>query len=213
MAGGRADTYDQRAEILGSLLMRNRVVSGLRVIVPLIGVAAFAALAAQIFIANMARQYGISGIRIDRGHVVVETPQYTGTTPGGVRYVVSAREASSPLERSNEIDMADATLELAQGSGPTYFARSDRATIDTATEMVNAPGLVTVSGSDGLEGTLTDVVSDSVNDRITSNGPVEILMPDGMTVVADSMVREGGSRTFTFTRATVTVPDLPGRDE
>jgi lipopolysaccharide export system protein LptC len=213
MPGGRADTYDQRAEILGAILMRNRVVDGLRIIVPLVGVGAFVALAAQIYISNTARQYGVSGIRIDRGNIVVETPQYTGISAGGARYVVSAREASSPLDRSNEIDMTEVTLEFAQSSGATYFARSDQATVDTVTERVTAPGVVTLSGSDGLEGTLTDVVSDSENDRITSNGPVDLVMPDGTTIVAETMVREGETRTFTFTRATVIVPDLPGRDE
>ena len=74
MAGGRADTYDQRADILGNLLLRNRVVDGLRIVVPAIGILAFAALVAQIYIANMARQYGVSGVRIDRGTIVVEAP-------------------------------------------------------------------------------------------------------------------------------------------
>ena len=213
MAGGRAETYDQRAEILGSILIRNRVVGGLRVVVPLIGIAAFVALVAQIYIASVARQYGVSGIHIDRGTIVAETPQYSGITGSGARYVVSAREARSPLDRSNEIEMTDVTLELAQASGKTYFANAEHATVDTHTNLVTAPGVVTLTGSDGLQGTLTDVVSDSQSDTVTSNGAVNLTLSDGTTIVAETMVNEGAKQLYAFTRATVVVPVLPGAEE
>ena len=170
------------------------------------------ALAGQIYLANLARQYGVSGIRIDRGTLVVETPRYTGTS-GSARYVVSAQEARNPLDRSNEITMTDVTLELVQSSGASYFARADEASVDTRTELVTAPGVVTLTGSDGLEGTLTDVVSDSANDVITSNGAVDLLLSDGTTIVAETMLHEGGKKLWTFTRATVVVPGLPGEEK
>ncbi len=209
MAVGRADTYDQRAEILGRILTRNRVVTALRIVVPLIGVVAFLVLAAQIYIANLARQYGISGIRIDRGAVVVEAPKYSGTGADGSRYLVSAREARTPLDRTTMIEMTDATLELLQSSGTSYFAKSATATMDTAANTIVAPGLVTVTGSDGLEGTLTDIDVDSDAGFVTSHGAVDLLLPDGTTIVAGTMVRDGKAGLWTFTQATVIVPDLP----
>lgn len=212
MAGGRADTYDQRAEILGRIVTRNRIVTALRVIVPALGALAFVALTGQIYLANLARQYGVSGIRVNRGNIVVETPQYTGNSGSGSRYVISAREARTPLNRSNEITMIDVTLELLQSSGGSFFARASEATMDTRTERVTVPGLVTLTGSDGLEGTLTNVESDSASDTITSNGPVDLLLSDGTTIVADTMLHEGGKQLWTFTRATVIVPDLPGAE-
>ena len=213
MAGGRADTYDQRADIFGSILIRNRLVGGLRVVVPLIGLGAFAALAGYIYLANLARQYGISDIRIDRGAIVAETPQYSGITGGGARYVVSAREARSPLDRSNEIEMIDVTLEFNQVSGVTYFAHAENASVDTRTDLVTAPGLVALTGSDGLKGTLTDVVSDGGKDTVTSNGAVDLTLSDGTTIVAETMVNEGAKKRYTFERATVVVPVLPGAEE
>ena len=212
MAGGRADTYDQRADILGNLLLRNRVVDGLRIVVPAIGILAFAALVAQIYIANMARQYGVSSVRIDRGTIVVEAPKYSGTGSDGSRYLVSAREARTPIDRTSTIEMIDATLELLQPGGQSYFARAASATMDTQTNQVTAPGVVTVTGSDGLEGTLTDMSVDNKEEIMTSNGPVDLLLSDGTTVVADTMVRDGKAQTWTFTRATVVVPDLPGAE-
>jgi lipopolysaccharide export system protein LptC len=213
MAGGRADTYDQRAEILGSIVTRNRVVGALRIIVPALGAFAFVALAGQIFLANMTRQFGVSAIRIDRGNVVVETPQYTGTSATGSRYIVNAREARSPLDRSHVITMNDATLELVRPSSASYFARTAEATMDTRTEIVVAPGLVTVTGSDGLIGTLNDIVSDSGRQTVLSKGPVDLLLPDGTTIVAETMLHEGDEERWTFTRATVVVPDLPEEEQ
>lgn len=209
MAGGRADTYDQRADLLGRILTRNRVIDVLRIVVPALGLAAFAVLAIQIAIANLARQYGVSGIRIDRGVVVVEAPKYSGTGSDGSRYLVTAREARTPLDRSNMIDLTDATLELLQSSGVSYFAKAAAATMDTRSETVAAPGVVAVTGSDGLEGTLTDVDVDSGAELVVSNGPVDLLLPDGTTIVGDSMIHEGKLQMWTFTRATVVVPDLP----
>jgi lipopolysaccharide export system protein LptC len=69
-----------------------------------------------------------------------------------------------------------------------------------------------VTGSDGLQGTLTDVVTETADERLISNGPVDLLLADGTTIVADTMVHEGQQETWTFTRATVVVPDLPGAE-
>ncbi len=209
MAVGRAETFDQRTAIFGRLAARNRAVDLLRLLVPAVGVAAFLALAGQIYLAGLARQYGVSGIRIDRGNVVVEAPRYSGTGSDGTRYLVIAREARTPIDRSTLIDMTDATLELLQPQGQSYFARSATATLDTANDHVTAPGTVAVTGSDGLEGTLTDVAVDNTTEIMTSEGAVDLLLPDGTTIVADTMVRDGKARTWTFTRATVVVPDLP----
>lgn len=213
MAAGRAETFDQRAEILGSIITRNRIVAALRIIVPAVGALAFVALAGQIYLANIARQYGVAGIRVDRGNIVVETPQYSGTSSSGGRYVVSAREARSPLNRSHEITMTDVTLELMQPSGTSYFARAQEALLDTGTEIVTVPGILTLTGSDGLDGTLTDVVRDTAADTIVSNGLVDLLLSDGTTIVAETMLHEGEKRLWTFTGATVTMKDLPGAEE
>ena len=212
MAGGRADTFDQRADMLGRIVVRNRVVDALRVVVPALGVVAFLFLAGQIYLANLARQYGVAGIRIDRGAIVVEAPKYSGMGSEGSRYLVSAREARTPIDRSHIVEMTDATLELVQQSGTSYFAKANSATMNSAAETVFAPGIVSVTGTDGLEGTLTDVDVDSGKDLVTSNGQVNLLLPDGTTIDAATMVHDGKAQLWTFTRATVIVPDLPAAD-
>lgn len=213
MATGRVDTYDQRADILGSILLRNRVVAALRIVVPAIGVVALLVLVSQIYVVGLARQYGVAGIRIDRGNLVVEAPQYSGTGSNGSRYLATAREARTALAGSSDIDMTDATLELLQGDGTTYFATAKTAHMNTATELLKAPGLVDVKGSDGLLGTLNDVEMDNRSEILISNGAVDLLLPDGTTIVGDTMLRDGKSQTYTFTNATVVVPDLPDAEE
>ena len=108
--------------------------------------------------------------------------------------------------------MVDATLELVQPSGNSYFAKAGTATMNSTAQTAFAPGVVRVSGTDGLEGTLTDVAVDSGNDLVTSNGQVNLLLPDGTTIDAATMVRDGKSMLWTFTRATVIVPGLPSAD-
>jgi len=213
MAAGRVDTYDQRADLLGSIRLRNRAIAVLRIVVPAIGLGALALLMAQIYLAGLARQYGVAGISIDRGSIVVEAPQYSGTGSNGSRYLATASEARTPLLGGNVMDMTDATLELLQADGITYFVSAGTATMNTATEVIISPGLVDVNGSDGLVGTLNDVTADPRSDSVVSKGAVDLLLPDGTTIVADNMVHDGKTSTFTFLNATVVVPDLPEAEE
>jgi len=213
MAIARTDTYDQRAEILGSLITRNRVVAVLRVAVPLIGLGAFAIIAGQIYLSNMMRQYGVSGIRIDRGNVVVDAPRYSGTGADGSTYLLTAREAQTPLDDGDLISMIEPTLEYARPSGGAYFATAARATMNTRTQITIVPGITRVSGDDGMEGTLTTVETNIETEIITASGDVDITLADGTTIVGSSMVHDGKAGTWTFTDATVVMQDLPGAEE
>jgi hypothetical protein len=208
-AAGRADTYDQRAEILGSIVMRNRVIAVLRIAVPATGIAAFLLLIGQIYLANMARQYGVAGIRIDRGTLVVEAPQYAGTGSDGSRYLATAREARTPLGGGDIIDMNDATLDLVQPDGIVYNALTKTARMNTRADTIEAPGLVDVTGTDGLVGTLHDVEVNSDAETVLSKGAVDLILADGTIIKGSTMLREGKKQTWTFTNATVIVPDLP----
>src|SRR4051794_13697987 len=105
MAFAHPDTLDQRAALLERLNGRNRLIGVLRIAVPGAGILAFLFLAGQIYIANTLHQYGVSGIRVDRGNLVVETPQYSGIGADGSRYVVSAHQARAPIDNPNVIDM------------------------------------------------------------------------------------------------------------
>jgi hypothetical protein len=208
MAFARTESFDQRAAILDRLTGRNRLVGVLRWAVPAIGLLAFLALAAQIFVANVVRQYGVSGLRIDRGNLVVETPQYTGMGKDGSRYVVNAREAQAPLADSQNIAMTDATLDFSRPGRAAFHATSAAASMDTGTQVVVVPGIVSVYSDDGMHGTLVDVRSDMKAGVTVARGPVDMTFSDGSTLEAADMHYDGDKALWRFTRATLVVPDL-----
>lgn len=196
-----------RAETFRRLDHRNAMVGALRIVVPLLGLAAFALLIAQIWAASFARQYGVAGIRIDRGNLVVDTPKYSGMGGDGSRYVVNAREARAPLSSPEVITMRAPALELTRAGRAPLFAATDEAVMNTSTQIVDIAGLASISSADGLEGTLSDVHTNITAGTTEARGPVSLRFADGMSIVAASMVYDGA--TWNFTRATVTLAELP----
>jgi hypothetical protein len=209
MAVARTQTFDQRAAILDRLVWRNRWVAVLRIAVPAVGVLAFVLLMGQIWLASMTRQYGVSGLRIDRGNLVVETPQYTGIGADGSRYVVKAREARTPLDNTSHIDMTDATLDYTRPGKPAFHATGTRATMDTTRQFVTVPGVATLNSDDGMHGTLADVESDIRSSTTTAQGPVDMTFEDGSNLKAANMHYDGKKAYWVFERVTLLIPNLP----
>ncbi len=205
-------SFERRAPLFAALAARNRRVGVLRIIVPAVGLAAFAGLAGQIYLTGLMREFGVSGIRVDRGNLVVETPQYSGTGSAGARYLVTAREARTPLARPGEIEMTNATLEYSRPGQATYFVTTAAATADTAAQRVTIPGDAAVTGADGLEAALTDIHADMAAETVTAGTPVSIRLANGTTIDAATMVHDGKAGLWTFTGATVVVPDLPAAE-
>ena len=205
----RTGSADATAAMLSRLGWRNRIVGLLRVAVPAVGVVAFLALVGQIYLANLARQYGVSGIRIDRGNLVVETPQYSGIGTDGSRYVINASEARSPIDNTNLITMSDATLDLTSPGKTSFHAAATTATTNTASNIVTVPGVATITSDDGLHGTLTKVRSDMRAEITTADGPVDITFADGTTIQASSMHFNGKTAVWTFKNSTLVIQNLP----
>lgn len=209
MALAHTDSLDDRTDLLHRLLVRNRIVGILRVAVPVIGVVALLALVGQIWLAGLARQYGVAGLRVDRGHLIVETPQYSGTGAEGSHYLVSAKQAQAPLDHPEQIEMQQPTLEYTRPGRTGFFAAAETARMDTKTQVVDVPGIATISGADGMQGTLTGLRSDMTSQVTTADGPVDIMLSDGTRIVGSRMHFDGATQIWTFADAVVTVPDLP----
>jgi hypothetical protein len=213
MAVTPIDADEMRAGRLRELVARNRLVGVLRIAVPAVGIAAFLLLVGQIYLANMMRQYGVAGIRIDRGDMVVEAPQYAGTGQDGSRYLVTAREARTSLSRPEEIAMSEVTLELSQSGEASLFASAATATMNTQSQVVRIPGTLEITSDDALTGTLGNLEADMKTDIATATGPVELTFGDGTHIVATGMVRDGRAGSWTFSGATVTIDDLPEAEQ
>ncbi len=209
MALTRTDSAEQREAILSGLLARNRIVAVLRVLVPAAGVAAFLVLVAQIYAANTLRQYGVSGIRIDRGSLVVDTPDYAGVDKSGARYEVRAHEARSPLGTPSQIIMQDAGFDFTPLHGSAMHLTAAQATADTEKKSLTIPGLATLHEDDGTHGTLTNLAVNFQTELATGNGPVDLTYSNGTTLQASNFTHDGTANRWTFTTVTLTYPDLP----
>eukprot|EP01035_Chromulina_nebulosa_P011010 gene11010-14738_t len=150
----------------------------------------------------MTQQYGVSGIRIDRGNLVVETPQYSGMGTDGSRYLVKAREARTPLGVSGRIDMIDAMLDYTRPGHSAFHVRGATASVDTARQYVTVPGVARLNSDDGMHGTLTEVRSDLKAEITRAEGPIDITFTDGTHLEAADLLYEGKLSYWTFNRST-----------
>ena len=212
MTYARTDTLEQRTAILRSLAGRNRLVAILRIGVPIIGVILFAALALQIYVANLARQFGVSGISIDRNNLVVETPSYSATGADGTRYTMEAASARAALNNPDAIALTTTAITLNQPSGSIFTLKASDAEMTMSTQQLAMPG-ATIAGNDGMHGTLNDVVADLSRRNIVARGKVNIVFSDNSSIDASAMDYNSRTQTWTFTAATVILPETPGSSQ
>jgi lipopolysaccharide export system protein LptC len=209
MSLARTDSFDERSAILSRLTTRNRIVSVLRIIVPAAGAAALLVLVAQIYVANTLRQYGISGIRIDRGALVMDAPQYSAVGSDGSRYNATARDAHAAIGDPKMITMDEVSLELARAKGNTLRLTAETAVADTARNVVTVPGTATLRDDKGMHGTLSRVRADLDAGTAVGEGPVDVTFAGGAHLTADGMHYDGAAQSWSFTRVTLVLPGLP----
>lgn len=213
MTYARTDTLEQRTAILRSLAGRNRLVSILRIGVPAIGIIMFAALALQIYVANLARQFGVSGISIDRNNLVVETPSYSATGADGTRYTMEAASARAAINNPDAIALTTTAITLDQPSGSIFTLKASDAELTMSTQQLAIPGVATIAGNDGMHGRLNDAIADLSRRSIVARGKVNIVFGDSSSIDASAMDYNSRTQTWTFTEATVILPETPGSSE
>lgn len=213
MTYARTDTLEQRTAILRRLAGRNRLVAILRIGVPVLGIILFAALTLQIYVANLSRQFGVSGISIDRNNLVVETPSYSGTGTDGTRYTMAAASARAAPNNPDAIALTTTTMTLSQPGGGIYTLDAPAAEMTMSTQALAIPGTARITGNDGMRGTLNDVVADLARRNIVARGKVSIMFGDATSIEANTMDYNSRTQTWTFTGATVILPETPGSSE
>lgn len=205
-----AGSGDQRLKVYTALAARNRLVAILRIGLPALGVLVFLILSLQIYVAGVMRQYGISGVSIDRNHLVVETPTYSGVGGDGTRYSMTALRARTPLDNHDRIDLEQMSLTLGRPDGQSMTAAADNAQIVASTQSLVVDGVATVTGNAGVTGTLNGVTADLLHQSMVARGAVDLTLSNGASILAASMSYDATTQTWTFTRATVTIPGTPG---
>lgn len=210
MAGFAATPEPAREQLYAALTRRNRVVGLLRIAVPVAGALVLAVVLSGIVLDNLREQFGFSSIRIDRDNLVVETPKVTAVGDDGTLYAATARMATVRMDSSDLIDMVDAIFSMKPLEGASFEAAAPAAALETQAQTLTVPGTVTVTSDDGLHGTLEDFFGDMLAHAMVAHGPVDLTFPEGMQVQSQGMSYDGNARLWTFTRATVILPETPG---
>lgn len=200
----------QRLVIYKGLQARNRIVAILRIGIPALGLIALLALLGQIYISSLTSRFGIGHIEVTRESVSVDTPRYTGTLDDGTTYTVTATEARAPTTATNRIALSRATLETRRLDGETSNVEAENATLDTALQVVEIVDEADIFNSAGTTGTIVNSVFDYAAQFLRGEGPVTIDHADGTKIIAEGVTYDAENLVWTFTRATVTLPDTPG---
>lgn len=194
------------------LARRNRLVSILRIGVPVLGVVVLAGLCIQIYIASFAGRFAVGNIEVTPEAVTVDAPEYSGILDDGSAYRVWADEARAPLDRADIVDLTGAQVVVNRVDGVQMQAETDRAQLDSVGQLTIMPGTTDIADSTGTIGTLDNSVFDWGAQVLTAQGNVSIDKADGTTIRAEGLVYDADASIWTFTRSVVTLPSTPGED-
>ena len=203
----------ERLAIYRGLQARNGIVAILRVGIPALGVVALAALMLQIYVSSRTSRFGVGQIVVSSDSVTVETPEYSGLLDDGTAYRVSAIAAQAAVDATDRIALSEAALTMLKPDGVAIQVDARAALLDTTNQVVEIAGVAEVSNSLGTTGLLRNSVFDYERQQLTGNGPVSIDYEDGTELEAEGLTYDAATMVWTFTRATVTLPDTPGAGE
>ncbi|RYE84116.1 MAG: hypothetical protein EOP19_12340, partial [Hyphomicrobiales bacterium] len=176
-----------RSRIYARLQQRNRMVSILRIGLPLLGVLVLAGLVLQIVVASLLDQFGISDLRIDRDNLVVETPSYSSMTADGTRYEVASDDARAAIGDTDLLHLSGALLEVTKPNGSWMKADAEQAQMRLSAQTVFVPGAMEIADSRGTSGTIEAVHANLLTETMVSDGRASIRYHNGTTLDAETM--------------------------
>lgn len=203
----------QRLATYRGLQTRNRVVAILRIGVPALGIVALSALMLQIVVSSQTARFGIGQIVVSSESVTVETPEYSGLLDDGTTYRVAAIAATANVDATDRITLEEGLLTMVKPDGLTTMVEAPVSVLDTTRQVVEIDGVASVSNSEGTSGVIWQSVFDYEAQTLTGTGPVRIDYRDGTRLLAEGVTFDATEQVWTFTRATVTLPDTPGADK
>lgn len=189
---------------------RNRIIGWLRIGVPILGMLVLGALVVQIVIANLARDFGISGIRVARDMLIIDAPEYAGVMANGTQYTVVAEAASAPIGGAESIDLDKAVVDLTRPDGYRVKARADVAQFLLADQIVQVDGLMVVTDSNGMRAQLLNSTIDWVTQTLIAKDNVHIVFEDGSILTGSTLLYDAGAQTWDFNFVKLTIPAANG---
>lgn len=196
----------QRAAMYKTLRRRNLLIGFLRLAVPGVGILLAGFLIFQIVLTNLVKDYGISGLRVDKDQVVIDQPRYGGTMPDGARYEIVAEVARVQINTTDIIDLEKAEITIEQNDGYKMVATAPFAQLNLTAQNVRVDGVMHTLDTKNVTGELNDALIDWKNQVLTTSGPVEFIFEDGVTIEATSLIYDATLSKWDFIGATYTVP-------
>lgn len=192
------------------LTVRNRVVGALRLAVPALGIIVLVLLVGQIYLSSLGSRFGVGKVSVSRDRVLIDAPQYSGVLDDGSLYRVSATSAAAALNATDVMDLSTANLNIVRTNGVTMDLTANAAQLDTTRQLVIVAGDTHVVDSTGTTSTFANSVFDWQAQVLTGTGPVVVDYANGTHLVAKGLVYDAKTAIWTFTDATVTLPNTPG---
>jgi hypothetical protein len=203
-------THQDRLLIYRRLEARNRIVSILRIGVPLLGLLILAVLLVQIYLSSLGDRFSIGKVEVSPDNISVQSPEYAGILSNGTTYRVSAATARAAPGETHLIILTNAGLTMTKADGVQINVNADHAVLDTSAETVVIKDIAYVEDSTGTSGIIADSVFNYASQTLVGQGPVNIEYADGTTLAGEGLVYDLRQASWTFTKADVTLPRTPG---
>ena len=98
-------------------------------------------------------------------------------------------------------------------TGTTTKAVAAAAQLQTTDQLLDVAGTTTIDSNNGLRGTLDEVFLDMMKWTMVAGGKVDMTLPDGTTILADSMTYDRNKQFYSFKNVTLTLPSTPGETQ
>ncbi len=204
-AANASDLNDKRAQTYRGFARHNRLISWLRIGVPLFGALVLAALMIEIVIANIARDFGISGVRIARDELVIDTPEYSGVMANGTLYTVVAEAASTTIGDGDLLNLTDPLIDLTRTDGYRMRAGAKSARFSIDRQTVEVDDVLNVSDSQDMQAKLLNAIIDWRTQTLVAKDNVHVVFADGSILTGSSLRYDAGAQTWDFDNVKLTL--------
>lgn len=175
----------------------SRLVSVLKVGLPLVAIAIIAAGIATTWLArSLPENVSVAGASIEDGRVVMEDPRMSGSDSSDRPYSMIAKRAIQSLG-SDGIDLEEVRANVAVSDDATADIVATRGHYDNAAQTLRLYDDIAVETTDGMSITMREARIDLAAGSMDSEGAVRIEMPS-QTIEAGSLAVANGGKRLTF---------------
>lgn len=202
----------RRARLYRALTRRNRVVGALRILLPVVGLVGLVGVAGAIVLDHLSSRFSISGIKIDRENLVVDTPELSSTLHDGTTVSLSAQSAHILATDSDKVALSEVRFASALANGPELSATAAQAQLTLSRQVVEVPQVTEFVSSDGGQGTAAQLKVDVMGLKISTAGPIDFRFGDGNRLSAANMNYDHASGTWVFHKVNLWISSTPGEE-